>query len=351
MTGYASLLNIEAQPHWTIFLTDFPLPSRDVRRMRRQLATLDTRVLFLRVDRGLQPIVRRMRAAGVDFKNDYVSLHAIVSRDTKLAVPEELADRLRQKDFAKVDVPRVACGFRPSRASHLLDIVMRSDHIEQRDIARRFFDLLGRRDPYEVRIETRGGKQLTIRDNRAWFDLAGPLRRGEIRSLPSGEVAHSGGGNIDGEFVVDGAIYAVAQDSRFAAESLRLMRLSHEIGRHPFRLRVRQGEIFDVTGDGRMPLALARLFEKNDRYRRINEVGISFNGASSRFIHTWPAASNEVRPGVHLAIGGAANPDDATAMVHLDCMAANCAVIVNGRPFLYARDSARRRETRAAGRA
>ena len=84
------------------------------------------------------------------------------------------------------------------------------------------------------------------------------------------------------------------------------------------------------------PAAIARLFESNERYRHVNEVGISFNGASTRYIHTWPAASNEVRPGVHLGLGGAANPNERTSLIHLDCMAANCAVLVNGHPFLSA---------------
>jgi hypothetical protein len=337
MTGYASLLNVEAQPHWTFFLTDFALKPTERRRIQRQVEAVDTRLRFVRVDRGLAHVERQMRAVGIDPDRDYVSLQAIISRDPNLPLLEELFERLPRRDLARVDVPTVACGFQPARASSLLNIVMRSDFAEQEKVARRFFNLLEEHDPYVVVVKTRGG-ELQIRDSRPWFELAGPLRRDEIRALPGGEVAHSGGGDIEGDFVVDGAILPVAQHPRFAKESLRLMRLSREVGRHPFRLQVRAGKVVDVSGKGQMPRVIAGLFETNERYRDVNEIGIAFNRASTRFIHAWPSAANEVRPGVHVGIGGAANPDDddplRSCLIHLDCMAANCEVFVNGRPFL-----------------
>jgi hypothetical protein len=339
MTGYASLLNVEAQPHWTIFLTDFALRPTERRRIQRQLRAVDTRLRFVRVNRGLNDVIRQMSAGGIDPHRDYVSLQTIISRDSHLALVEELFDRLPRRDMARVDVPTVASGFQPARASRLLSIVMRSDFAEQEEVARRFFNLLAEHDPYEVVVRTRGG-ELRIRDSRGWFELAGKLRPDEMRSLPGGEVAHSGGGDIEGDFVVDGAILPVAQHRRFAGEALRLMRLSRQLRRYPFRLHVRGGKVVGVTGKGRPPGTIARLLESNERYCHVNEVGIAFNRASARFIHAWPSASNEVRPGVHVGIGGAANPDDEdpqrSRLIHLDCMAANCEVFVNGRPFLRA---------------
>ena len=337
MTGYASLLNVEAQPHWTIFLTDYALEPVELRRIKHQLNAIDTRLLFLRIDRGVANALRQMRAASVDLRKDYVSLQTIVLRNGNLKFVKQLFDRFARGDLARVDTPAVASRMRKACISRLLKVVMSSDYAQQGQIARRFFNLLSRSVPYEVVVKTRGGR-LEIRDRRPWFELAGRLRPNDMRSIPDGEVTYSGNGDtrIEGEFVVDGAILPIAQDARFAAAAMRLMRLSHEVSRHPFRIRVRGGKVVDVTGDGRIPHAVSRLFETNERYRHVNEVGISFNGASTRYIHTWPAASNEVRPGVHLGLGGAANPNERTSLIHLDCMAANCAVLVNGHPFLSA---------------
>ena len=353
MIGYASLLNIDAQPHWTIFLTDFSLEPEELRRIGRQLQRVETRPLFIRIDQGLAAALQKMRAADVDIHRDYVSLQAVVLREDNLKLVRRLFDRLTRRDLARVEVPSVASRQRRRCAMTLLTIVMRSDYAQQEDVASRFFRLLEDRDPYQVVVTTPGGT-LEIRDTRPWFELAGRLRPNETRLIPDGEVSYSGDGDtrVEGEFVVDGAILPIAQGPRFAAESLRLMRWSREVSRHPFRLRVRGGKVVDISGNGRLPSAIARLFEASERYRHVNEVGIAFNRASTRFIHTWPAASNEVRPGVHLGLGGAANPDAQTSLIHLDCIAANCAVFVNGHPFLNAGSrSGNRRVSRAAARA
>lgn len=340
--GYPALLNVEAQPHWTVFLTDFALPSADVRRVQRQLATVHTRLLFIRIHGGLERVMREIRSAGADPNADYISLQAIVSRHENLTLLQGLFDRIPQRDLARVDVPVLECGFRPSYATQSLNVVMGADYLQQDRIADRFFEDLAKRKPYEVMVHTRGGT-LQMRDSRPWFMLAGRLRADEIRSLPDGEVAYSAEAveaEVEGEFVVDGAILPIAQHPRFAEEARRLLRLSRDVSQRPLCLQIRRGRVVGLTGRGIAPQILAKLFASNERYRRVNEIGISFNGASTKFIHQWPAASNEVRPGVHIGIGGAANPDDAdpqrSPLVHIDCIAANCAVFVNGEPFLRA---------------
>ena len=336
--GYPGLLNLEAQPHWTVFLTDFPLPPAAVRSVRRQLDEAATRLLSIRIDRGVEYAIQQIRAAGANLRNDYFSLHGIVAKDEHSVLLRELNDFLRRRDFARIDLPTRESGFRPSFATHLLGVVMRANYLEQDRISGLFFDLLALRSPYHVTIRTSRAR-LDVDDTRGWFSLAGRLRRNEIRSLPDGEVAYSSN-RVDGQFVVDGAILPIPQRPRFADEARRLMPLSREVSRHPIRLEIRRGEVTGVTGRGTAPKILSKLFEKNERYRQVNEVGISFNRAVTRFIHSWPAASNEVRPGVHVGIGGAANPDDddpkRSALVHIDCIAANCEVWVNGKPFLRA---------------
>jgi hypothetical protein len=77
---------------------------------------------------------------------------------------------------------------------------------------------------------------------------------------------------------------------------------------------------------------------KDHRYREVTEVGISFNRACD-FTYAWAAPSNEGRPGVHIALGGDADPDHSAAsrlagMVHVDLMAATTKVEVNRRVFM-----------------
>jgi hypothetical protein len=355
--GYPALLNLDEQPHWTVFLSDFALPAADMRRLQRQVEPCASRLLFIRIDRGVGDVLRKMRSAGAGLRSDYFSLHGMVCRHENLALLDALVERLPRRDLARIDVPILECGFRRSYATQALGVVMGADYGEQDQISDHFFNLLVKREPYEVTVETAGGK-LWVRDNRPWFELAGRLRNGETRTLPDGEVAYSAEiknpqEEVEGRFLVDGAVLPLAQEPRYAADARRLLSLSREVARHPFCLHIRRGTVVNVTGNGRGPGAMSDFFEKSELYRRVNEVGISFNRASTRFIHGWPAASNEVRPGAHLGIGGAANPDDddpqRSPFVHLDCIAADCSVFVNGQPFLRAFGSrtATRRESRA----
>ncbi|MDQ6803331.1 MAG: hypothetical protein M3041_21220 [Acidobacteriota bacterium] len=331
-------MNLKAQPHWTVFLTDFQLPIRQIDRIRRHLIASDTRPLFIRIDHGAARTLGDLRSAGVDIQRDYVSIQAVLSRDENRIPLQEVMRRIVRCDMATVEVPSRESGFRPAFASHLLNVVMRSDYFEQDRIADRFFELLGAQRPYEVKVATRTAT-LIVRDDKRWFQFAGPLRANTVRLLPDGEVAYFGE-HIEGKFVIDGAILPIAQHPRFAEKARRVLRLSRAMEKHPLGLEIRHGNIVAVTGnrDGRS--VLEDLFKESDRYRRVVEVGISFNRACRTFIHSWPAASNEGRPGVHLGLGGPSNPDDGeperSPLIHIDCMAANCAVFVNGKPFLRA---------------
>lgn len=335
--GYTGLLNVDAQPHWTVFLTDFALPDRQVAQIRAQLDLVSTRPLFVRTEQGIASVMRQIRAAGADVNNDYVSFHALVRNPQTVSLLTDAFARLARRDMAKIDVPRGRY-FRHAFAKHLLDAVLRSDYAEQSAIAATFFGLLGRRTPYRVRVHTDGGV-LEVSDTHRWFRLAGRLREGEMRALPDGEVAYTGK-RAEGEFVVDGALLPVPQHQKFAPRAMRLMKLSRELARQPLRLVIRAGRVVDALGSGRAARELQKLFDRNDRYREVTEVGISFNRSCTRFVHDWPAASNEVRPGVHIGLGGEGTADGESPkrapLVHIDCMAANCEVWVNGQPFLRA---------------
>lgn len=341
--GYAGLLNLEAQPHHTVVLSDYPLPQADVLRLRRHLSKAATRLLFGRIDRGVPAVWRDLKNNGVDIRRDYVSLQGIVSRHENVFRIHDLLNRLSRGDVARLDLPLAEAGFRPSHATHLLRVVMQADYAEQDSIADSFFALLDQKRPYEVTAHTRDAATLRITDDTGWFGLAGRLRAGEFRTLPAGEVTYPGS-RIDGAFVVDGAILASPEHPDAAGEALRLGRMSSELRDHPLRLAITAGRVTGVSGRGKLATAISRLIEGDPRYGFVTEVGISFNRACTKFIHRWGAASNEGRPGVHIAIGGDPDHRDGQAMrgdalVHLDLMAANCHVFVNGSPFLRASSS------------
>jgi hypothetical protein len=334
------LLNLEAQPHHTVVLSDFPLPQADVIRLRRHLSKAPTRLLFGRIDRGVPAVQRALKNNGVDVRRHYVSLQGVVSRYENVSRLHDLLADLTRGDVARLDLPFAQAGFRPAHASHLLRVVSRADYAEQDAIANSFFALLERRRLYDLTAHTPGGATLRITDDTGWFPLAGRLRSGEFRTLPAGEVSYPGS-QIDGAFVADGALLASPEHPGAAREAVRLGRMSRELREHPLRIEISRGRVTNVSGRGRLSSAISRLIDRDPRYGIVTEVGISFNRACRKFIHRWGAASNEGRPGVHIAIGGDPDHRDGEGLigeplVHLDLMAANCSVFVNGRPFLRA---------------
>ena len=337
-SGYLGLLNLDAQPHWTIFLSDFPLSKRDRHRLEKDIDDERTRLLFVRIDRGLQEVTRVFRSAGVE-RDAYVSLHGVVSSYDSLELVDRLYERYPRGDLARLDLPFRECGpFHARFASHLFKVVTDADYSEQDRIADRFFGLLRKTLPYCVSVES-DHHQLLIDDAAGWFQLAGRLRTKETRALPGGEVAYTGD-RIEGTFVVDGAILASPETPEVARVGARLTKIGRDLRRQPICLRISSGRVQRVDGKGKPTAEIDRLFTLDDRYRSVSEVGISFNRACSRFIHSWPAASNEGRPGVHLGLGGDPDQRDEKAqappLVHVDLMAANCSVTVNGSVFLRA---------------
>ena len=333
--GYRGLLNFGAQPHWTVFVTDFKLPSKDVHRIRRQVEDCPTRLFFASLADDADPL-SQLVAAGFKTQDDYASIHGLITRHRSLQVVQEMYANLPRRDFTRLELPMIESGFDVGFASKLLSIVCEADYGEQDLIAERFFTLLASRKPYDVSIKTRDGS-LSVRDNTPWFDIAGRLLDAETRIMPAGEVAYTGD-RMDGEFVIDGAILPLAEHPDVAEEARRLQSVSAAVKDRPIKLHISAGRVETVEGSSDAARVFSRLFEMDDRYRRVTEVGISFNRACRTFIHDWPAASNESRPGVHLGLGG--DPVESAAqhrpLVHIDCMAANCDVRVNSHPFLLA---------------
>jgi hypothetical protein len=337
--GYRGLLNLRAQPHCTVFLSDFALSSQTVRHLQGQLEAAPTRLLFVRTDYGLEHVMGELRAAGVDPSRDYLSLQGVVVRQESVLLLNELFESLPRRDLSRVELPLRECGFRRAFATRLMQVVSSANYAEQDWISDHFFQMLALRKPYRVTVITPEGK-LEIRDSEPWFNIAGQLREDETRIIPGGEVSYTGDA-VEGTFVVDGAILPLPEHPAVAHEARLLGPISRKLKDQPLCIRIRSGRVVQVSGEGSAPKILSKLFETDDRYRRVTEVGISFNRACDAFIHNWPAASNEARPGVHLGIGGDPTRNDGAPargrpLVHIDCMAANCQVFVNGRRFLRA---------------
>jgi hypothetical protein len=335
--GYKTLLNLSEQPHWTVFLTDFQLPERDVRSIKAQLKNRPTRTLFLTIDSAAK-VLGALRSAGVNLDRDYVSLQGVVFRHRNVLRLHDLLEQISRADLARIELPLPECGFQSSFASELLRMVMNADYDEQELFADEFFRLLETVTPYKVTVKTKRST-LTVADRRQWFDLTGHLRQRELRILPAGEVSYTGD-SVSGAFVIDGAIIPFPEHPSVANEANILHSISRGLRNDPIRMRVRQGRVADIEGNRRAVETFSRLFDRDERYRNVTEVGIAFNRECSRFIYDWPAASNESRPGVHLGIGGDPSPDDEAVrgkpLVHIDCVAGNCEVFVNRIPFLRA---------------
>jgi len=332
--GLLGLLNFGPERHWTVFVSDFALAQSDLRRVRRHVANAPTRLLFARVD-ALQ---RQLQTAGVDLERDYVSLQVIVSNFESIGRVRELFTALPHADMARLDLPFAGTRFRRSFATHALQVVMDADYSEQDRISDRFFHHLEKKVPYRVVVRTRHGGELVISDDVPWFHLAGRMEEGESRALPGGEVAYTGD-RIDGDFTVDGALLPSPEEPAAGGTAARLAALSKHLDRTPLRLIIRDGRMVRFEGDPKVAEPLTALFTGDERYGQVTEVGISFNRACRRFIHEWPAASNEGRPGVHVAIGADPDRRHGTPMrraplVHIDLMAATSAVWVNDTRFL-----------------
>jgi hypothetical protein len=335
-SGYRDLFNLDAPQHCTVFLTDFLLPSPDVLRIRANLAGAPTRIFFLTTDSGPEYLRSVLTAARVDLCADYVSVQAMTSTEQGLQVANSFFTGLAEGDFARLELPWRELGFLPSHASYLLDVVMRGHYQEQDAICDQFFSLLSLHLPYEVVVETLAGT-LTIQDTRPWFQLAGRLQPTEQRILPGGEVTYVGS-NINGAITLDGAVLATPQRPPAWPLAARLGPISATMASDPITLQITAGRVTGVASCGNSSRLLASLV-RDEAYRDLTELGISFNRACASYVHDWPAASNEGRPGVHVAIGGDPDPEadrgsQGGPLVHIDLMAATTAVSVNGYTFL-----------------
>ncbi|MFJ9041443.1 hypothetical protein ACIRF8_33370 [Streptomyces sp. NPDC102406] len=333
--GYSTLICRSNEPHHTVFLHDFPLSDTMVASLRGDLADAPTTVHFVALGDDAGTLLAALREDGIDLAHHYVSLQLLTSSFERAEAARAVFDELPHADLAKIDLP-LGDEFAPERAEYLIDVVRRGDYLEQADVAERFYRLLRSSRPYRVAITTREGS-MEITDDAGWFQLAGPLTPKEARLVPGGEVAYVGG-DVSGTFTVDGALLATPQRPEAAEAATAMATLGGRLAEDPVTLHIEAGRVTAVTSRGSLAEELLALTPL-DRYGTVTEVGISFNRACHPFVHGWNAASNEGRPGVHIAIGGDPDPERKdfareAKLVHLDLMAATTQVEINGHAFM-----------------
>lgn len=199
----------------------------------------------------------------------------------------------------------------------ILDIVLRTDYSEQREIEQRLLSLLSGAENIRLRTPVRGTDAvLRHRSTRHWFSLHGPLGWGDQTVLPTGELSvltdPSGEFTearfpLDGEIVLSGLpiVHRSAQEVPLA-ECEALFNSLASIWRHPIVARVENGVITDlgrgVSGENAALDAFRRLFAADERYRKIHEIGLGTNPVC-RPLRQSNFFANERFPGVHFGLG------------------------------------------------
>lgn len=331
--GFAGLLNLGEAHHHTVFAADFALTAQQQEELRRRLSSLPTQVHFLTLGTSPEQLLANLRQTGIPLDQAYVSMQVLTSSHTGFDVSRAVFKSIRRGDYTRLELPCQELGFSPRHADALLKVVSEADYQEQDTLSELFFSLLEKQSPYRIEVQTENA-QLVIEDFRPWWQLGGRLRTGEIRILPGGEVAYTGD-SVNGTLTIDGALLATPTRPEAVPRAAALGALSSRLAAERPQLRIENGHIVDIQSAGKVADELRSLFDA-PAYRRLTEVGVSFNRACASFTHDWPASSNEGRPGVHVAVGGdpEAGGDAHAPMVHVDLMCARTSVWVNGELFL-----------------
>ncbi|WP_461481389.1 hypothetical protein [Porticoccus sp.] len=332
------MLNLEQPRHATLVITDFAGAADIAGTIRRALQQSASEVRHLDLTRAHhaagEDLLAALDSLGLSPHCHYISILAILCQHRSFGAVRALQDRLPRGDCARLELPSLEMGFQLSQAQHMLDIVLKSDYHLQDMASNLFFEALASDNNYNVDVTT-SEAVLHIIDNKPWFQLAGKLVDGESRILPGGEVAYTGS-CIDGALTIDGGLLATPEAPEAAPLARALTALSGEFQHDPVTVKITGGSVLGFESKGNLARRLTHLLSDSG-YRRVTEVGISFNTACRELIHTWPASSNEGCPGIHIGLGGDPDPDDShdrNMLVHIDLITPRGAVNVNQKPFM-----------------
>jgi len=209
-------------------------------------------------------------------------------------------------------------GFTPDRLEGYLRILRAADYPGELRRESVLLKLLDRAHRLEFHTPDLGASAV-FEHQRAlhWFSLNGGLARGQQTVLPTGELSTltdaSGRFSMNNPFRVDGELVfygapIVHRGSRGVSldETERTYRAMAGMRRHAAIVRVEDGLITGVRGASAcgnpFTRALETLFESDERYRKIHEIGFGTNAACTELLpeNFFP---NERFPGVHFGLG------------------------------------------------
>lgn len=267
----------------------------------------------------------------------YVSVHDFIttcfpSPDQR---PLDLLNGAEDLDYTSFELPRF--GLTDAQFADQLGRFVAGDLDRQRDITDHFFGLLGTTVPYRIDILSGEHREhrLTITGCDPWMELTGPLCSGNVRFAPGAELFSRGQG-ASGVLKCTGGLNILPLRSQTPEIAFcdALLEIASRIATDPLLLRIDRGRIVDVFSDGDLADCLMSLLAADPAFSTVVEVGIGVSSAARPIVNSWPAASNEAVPGVHVGVG--ADPSDTRRFrttIHFDFVCEEVSIQVNGYPF------------------
>jgi len=196
------------------------------------------------------------------------------------------------------------------------ELVAKTDYLAQQRTEERLVSILRQAARLVFYSPGIGEASFAYRRARNWFSLHGPLGWGDQTVLPTGELSvltDTSGAfsdqrlNLDGIVSLRGAPIVHRGSARVGLEAVDALAAAlAPLEREVLIAEVRDGAITAVEaytdGAKHAARALAVLFARDVRYRKIHEVGFGTN-ACCRPLRSGNFFANERYPGLHLGIG------------------------------------------------
>ena len=208
--------------------------------------------------------------------------------------------------------------FSISSLTQCLEIIKKTDYSHELELEEALLDHLDGAQ----RIIFRSGKYNTNaifehQEAEHWFSLHGPIGYGQQSVLPTGELSaltdESGGYsfysrfNINGELVLKGLPVVHRGNKEITSDDTeKTFAVMSRMYDYPVVAKVKNGVIEDIysptPGENPFLKAMNKLFEDDERYRKIHEIGLGTNVLCAPFVldNFFP---NERYPGVHFGLG------------------------------------------------
>lgn len=325
-------LDTGGREHITVLFADLPLPEPFVEGLR---SVEGTRLLTVDAT-GIRSQAEVLQQV-YDPARRYVSVHDYCARsffpvDVSAAGFARVG---RGIDYTSFEFPRFDLS--DEQVELLLQRFTSGEPKRELDQAEAFYGLLGDDPSYSV--EVRSGEAfdrvLTVQGPAPWMEICGPLVEGDNRFAPGSELFYNGP-NVDGTLHCAGAINLLPLRSEHLDEQTcrALLALGERIPGDPLDLVFTDGRLAGIRSRGPLAEEFMAIFDRNEAFSWVVEVGIGMAASAGPLIHEWAAPTNEAVPGVHVGLGAdPGNPLRFDTMVHMDFVAPDVQIKVNGKQF------------------